>query len=98
VNFPTWPLRLASFILTTAASAIEQIRAGDVLQREKIPHAACLSIAQGAPGWEKEFLGEYETPATAEVRKLRRQFEQSRAHCLELMRKLTPQSEPEPKQ
>ena len=46
------------------------------LDKERWQHAACLSIAEGVPGWEEETWAESE--AIRAVRKLRQEVERLR--------------------
>lgn len=45
----------------------------DDLEREIMQHAACLSIAEGAPGWETPTP--FDSLAMVTVRELRRRYE-----------------------
>lgn len=61
----------------------------DLLEQERMMHAACLSIAEGQPGWKNDSpYGYKDSEATAAVRRLRAQFEALRAECQELKKRL----------
>lgn len=59
-----------------------------LLEQEIWQHAACLSIAEGAPGWQEAANSEHASPAMRAVAALLQRWQTEREHVDELVREV----------